>query len=196
MNRSRGVAPVIGTILVVAVVVVIATITGYYTLVTLDRLENPPPQAVINSVQDKGSVVSPSDFNDSEPNNQNNISVTFTHASGSMIAKDRLSVDVNGYDAYDVYSNKSWETLGRNPIQSNLSAGNSFRVVVYGSVDTDGSETETPSHFHNTGTLDEDVRTSNQNEMANELRTGDVVRIRWTSPSGLNSYILEEVTIK
>jgi len=196
MNRSRGVAPVIGTILVVAVVVVIATITGYYALVTLDRLENPPPQAVINSVQDKGSVVSPSNFNNSEPNNQNNISVKFTHASGSKIAKDRLSVDVNGYDAYDVYSNQSWETLGRNPIQSNLSAGNSFRVVVYGSVDTDGSETGTPSYFHDSGTLNEDVRISNQNEMANELRTGDVVRIRWTSPSGLNSYILEEFTIK
>lgn len=196
MNCSRGVTPVIGTLLVVAVVVIVATITGYYALVTLDRLENPPPQAVINSVQDKGTVVSPSNFNESEPDSQDNFSVTFTHVSGSQISKDRLSVDVDGYDAYDVYSNQSWETLGRNPIQSNLSAGNSFRVVVYGSVDTDGSETGTPSHFHNTGTLNEDVRISNQEEMANELKTGDVVRIRWTSPSELNSYILEEYTVK
>ena len=195
MNNTRATSSVIGIVLMVGIVIFLAVTLGYYSYVFIDKIENPPPQAVLNADQKEGIILD-NKFNDTGPDSQRNVSVIISHLNGDSIDSDHLSISVNGYPAYDVYQpdNPTWQTLARQPAQSNLNAGDSIRVVVYGEVLEEEINGEVPSFFHNPSTLKESLD-SNSNQRANELNSGDTVQAIWTSPSGLTSYILFEYTV-
>ena len=196
---SRGVTSVLGTVLMVGVTVLLAAAVGGATLVVADKVQNPPPAVTIETDQRVGVVVETNGFNGTAPSAQANRSVTFAHIGGASVDPDRLSVTVNGYPAYDVFdpANPGYATVARAPARSRFGAGTRLRVVVYGRVYTDGSESPSglPSFFHNSGTLKRSLDDPNAHR-ANELRPGDTVRLVWTSPSGLNSYVLVEHTVR
>lgn len=191
----------IGTVLLVGITVILVTVVGAATLSLADRVQNPPPSVAVETDQQRGVVVETNEFNNTDPSAQANLSVTLTHISGAAVDPDRLSVTVNGYPAYDVFdsANLTFATLARAPARSTFSAGTRLRVVVYGDrVYTDGSEAPNsgdPSFFHNSGTLKRSLDDPNS-QRANELRPGDNIRLIWTSPSGLNSYVIKEYTVQ
>jgi FlaG/FlaF family flagellin (archaellin) len=198
---ARGAASVTGTILIVGLTIILAAAVGVATVTFVDKVQNPPPSVLIEPDQQRGVVVETNGFNDTAPGAQANLSVTFTHISGAAVDPDRLSVTVNEYPAYDVYDpeNPGYATLARTPARSTFGAGTHLRVVVYGDrVYTDGSESPSglPSFFHNTGTLEDSLDDPTAGHRANELRPGDTVRLVWTSPSGLNSYVITEYTVQ
>ena len=192
---SRGVTSVLGTVLMVGVTVLLAAAVGGATLVVADKVQNPPPAVTIETDQRVGTVVETNDFNGTDPSAQANRSVTFAHIGGASVDPDRLSVTVNGYPAYDVFdpANPGYATVARAPARSTFSAGTRLRVVVYGYVNNTKSP---PTLFNNPSTLKTDVTDQRQSQRANELRPGDTVRLVWTSPSGLNSYVLVEHTVQ
>lgn len=192
---SRGVTSVLGTVLMVGVTVLLAAAVGGATLVVADKVQNPPPAVTIETDQRVGTVVETNKFNGTAPSAQANRSVTFAHIGGASVDPDRLSVTVNGYPAYDVFDAASPEyaTVARAPARSTFDAGTRLRVVVYGYVNNTKSP---PTLFNNPSTLKTDVTDQRQSERANELRPGDTVRLVWTSPSGLNSYVLVEHTVR
>ena len=198
-SDPRGVTSVIGTVLLVGITVILVTVIGAATLTLADRVQNPPPSVAVETDQQRGVVVETNGFNGTAPSAQANLSVTLTHISGAAVDPDRLSVTVNGYPAYDVYDAKDpgYATIARAPARSTFGAGTRLRVVVYGQVYTDGSESPSnlPSFFHNSGTLKRSLDDPNAHR-ANELRPGDTTRLIWTSPSGLNSYIIKEYTVQ
>ena len=197
--NTRGMTSVLGTVLMVGVTVVVAAAVGGATLVVVDRVQHPPPAVAVETNQRVGVVVETNGFNGTAPSAQANRSVTFVHTAGASVDPDRLSVTVNGYPAYDVFdaANPGYATVARAPARSTFSVGTRLRVVVYGRVFTDGSESPSglPSFFHNSGTLQRSLDDPNSHR-ANELRPGDTVRLVWTSPSGLNSYVLVEHTVR
>ncbi len=198
--NARGTTSVLGTVLMVGVTVVVAAAVGGATLVVVDKAQNPPPEVAVDPDQRVGVVVETNEFNDTAPSAQANRSVTFVHTAGPPVDPDRLSVTVNGYPAYDVFdpANPGYATVVRAPARSTFGAGTRLRVVVYGDrVYTDGSESPSglPSFFHNSGTLEDSLDDPTAHR-ANELRPGDTVRLVWTSPSGLNSYVLVEHTVR
>ena len=196
---ARGAASVTGTILIVGLTIILAAAVGVATLTFVDKVQNPPPSVLIEPDQQRGVVVETNGFNGTAQGAQANLSVTFTHISGAAVDPDRLSVTVNEYPAYDVYDpeNPGYATLARTPARSTFGAGTRLRVVVYGQVYTDGSESPSnlPSFFHNSGTLKRSLDDPNS-QRANELRPGDTIRLIWTSPSGLNSYVIKEYTVQ
>ncbi|TQQ79878.1 type IV pilin [Halonotius terrestris] len=88
MNRDtrtttdRGVSPVIGVILMVAITVVIATMVGSVFLDYADQVSDQPPQAAFEYEQ------SGSD------------DITITHVSGDRINNERLRITVGGDEVY------------------------------------------------------------------------------------------------
>jgi FlaG/FlaF family flagellin (archaellin) len=198
---ARGATSVTGGILIVGLTIILAAAVGVATVTFVDKVQNPPPSVLIEPDQQRGVVVETNGFNDTAPGAQANLSVTFTHISGAAVDPDRLSVTVNEYPAYDVYDpeDPGYATLARAPARSTFGAGTRLRVVVYGDrVYPDGSESPNsgdPSHFHDSGTLKRSLDDPNA-QRANELRPGDTVRLVWTSPSGLNSYVITEYTVQ
>lgn len=192
---SRGITSVLGTVLMVGVTVLLAAAVGGATLVVADQVQNPLPAVTIETDQRVGTVVETNEFNGTAPSAQANRSVTFAHIGGASVDPDRLSVTVNGYPAYDVFdpANPGYATVARAPARSTFSAGIRLRVVVYGYVNNTKSP---PTLFNNPSTLKTDVTDQRQSQRANELRPGDTVRLVWTSPSGLNSYVLVEHTVQ
>jgi hypothetical protein len=186
----------------VGVTVLLAAAVGGATLVVADQVQNPPPAVTIETDQRVGTVVETNEFNGTAPSAQANRSVTFVHTAGASVDPDRLSVTVNGYPAYDVFdpADPGYATVARAPARSTFSASTRLRVVVYGDrVYADGSESPNsgdPSFFHNSGTLEDSLDDPTAGQRANELRPGDTVRLVWTSPSGLNSYVLVEHTVR
>jgi len=197
--NTRGMTSVLGTVLMVGVTVLLAAAVGGATLVVVDQVQHPPPAVAVETNQRVGVVVETNGFNGTAPSAQANRSVAFVHTAGASVDPDRLSVTVNGYPAYDVFdpANPGYATVARAPARSTFGAGTRLRVVVYGRVYTDGSESPSglPSFFHNSGTLQRSLDDPNAHR-ANELRPGHTVRLVWTSPSGLNSYVLVEHTVR
>jgi len=193
--NTRGMTSVLGTVLMVGVTVLLAAAVGGATLVVADQVQNPLPAVTIETDQRVGTVVETNEFNGTAPSAQANRSVTFVHTAGASVDPDRLSVTVNGYPAYDVFdpANPGYATVARAPARSTFSAGIRLRVVVYGYVNNTKSP---PTLFNNPSTLKTDVTDQRQSQRANELRPGDTVRLVWTSPSGLNSYVLVEHTVR
>jgi FlaG/FlaF family flagellin (archaellin) len=208
----------------VGVTVILSAVVGGATLVVVDQAQNPPPAEIFETDQRVGNpppaetvetdqppavtvetdqrvgvVVETNEFNGTDSGGQANRSVTFVHTAGESVDPDRLSVTVNGHPGYDVFDPAfpGYATVARSPIRSTFDAGTRLRVVVYGQVYTDGSESPSglPSFFHNSGTLQRSLDDPNA-QRANELRPGDTVRLVWTSPSGLNSYVLVEHTVR
>lgn len=198
---SRGITSAVAIVLLVGVTVVVAGVTGYYALLFADQLQNPAPALSIESSQQTGTVVEGNKFNNTTSDAQANWSVTFVHASGASVEPERLSVTVNGYPAYDVFNpadgNYTYATIARPPVHSTFGVGESARVVVYGRVflTATHSPSGNPSFFHNNGTLKRSLDASNDHR-ANELRPGDTVRLTWTSPTGLNTYVLAETVVR
>jgi len=96
-NFDRSVSPVIGTILVVAVTVILAAVIGATTFGFTDSLTSSPPQADLSATQGTTTI---DDNNPTATPDLDYTSVTITHQSGESISKDNIRVTVNGEPAY------------------------------------------------------------------------------------------------
>jgi len=98
--EDRGVSPVIGVILMVAITVILAAVIGAFVLGLGDQFSNSPPQASFEF-----------DFEDDR-------NATITHGGGDDIEKDTVTVTLNGTDMYNssgpnngsTYQNTGWDS--------------------------------------------------------------------------------------
>ena len=109
-DSDRGVSPVIGVILMVAITVILAAVIGAFVLGLGDQVSNNAPQASFSF-----------DFNSTSNN------VTVTHTGGDNIEQSALNV-TNGTDA-------SSTQFDSNPVSTgdsktiNYSSGDTIRVI-------------------------------------------------------------------
>jgi len=94
MLDNRSVSPVIGTILVVAITVILAAVIGATAFGYTDRLTDSPPQANLQADQEQ------LDVDDINTGTKEYTAVTITHTDGENIDKDNIRVTVNGDPAY------------------------------------------------------------------------------------------------
>ncbi|GEM_PF-5988377 len=199
--NGRGGSSAVAIIFLVGIVVVGGGVTGYYAIQFADQLQNPPPALSVTITQQTGTVVTTHAFNGTAPTDQANVSVTMQHTAGPVVDAERLEITVNGYPAYDVYDAPdpyAYATLAAQPIADEWTAGERARVVVYGNDvyhTGENSPNGLPSFFHNTGTLRKPLD-SPSDHRANELQSGDIIRLVWTSPTGLNKHVLTEAVLR
>jgi len=118
---SRGVSPVIGVILMVALTVILATVLGTVVLDFASGLSEQPPQAAF----------------DYERNSADEI--TITHVSGDQIDNNRLRITVGGDEVYPDGSGPDISKTGwASPIEagdtvdiehSGADGGDSVRII-------------------------------------------------------------------
>jgi len=93
-NDDRGVSPVIGVILMVALTVILATVLGTVVLDFAGGVAEQPPQAAFDY-----------EFDTADDN------VTITHVSGDRIDSSTIEVQIGGEEAYPD-PNSDFETTG------------------------------------------------------------------------------------
>ncbi|PSQ55957.1 type IV pilin [Halobacteriales archaeon SW_8_68_21] len=103
LNDDRGVSPVIGVILMVAITVILAAVIGTFVLGLGDSLSDSTPQAQLNA-----------DFS--------NGNVTMEHRGGDTIAAEDITVTVDGPADGDVNST----------FPSQFGVGDSHELVING----------------------------------------------------------------
>jgi len=109
-DGDRGVSPVIGVILMVAITVILAAVIGAFVLGLGDQVSNNAPQASFSF-----------EFNSSSNN------VTVTHAGGDNIAKSALNV-TNGTPASSTQFREDPVTTSDSRT-INYSSGDTIRVI-------------------------------------------------------------------
>ena len=103
--EDRGVSPVIGVILMVAITVILAAVIGAFVLGAGDQFSNSPPAASFEF-----------DFEDDR-------NATIIHGGGDDIENDTVTVTLNGTEMYNTsgpkndttYQNTGWDS---NPIST------------------------------------------------------------------------------
>ena len=129
-DSNRGVSPVIGVILMVAITVILAAVIGAFVLGLGDQVSNNAPQASF------------------EFEFENDRNATVTHGGGDDIEADTITVTLNGSDMYNGtagpntdgnFSNEGWDgsdTIStgdqlkiRNNDTSYDQSGNTVRVI-------------------------------------------------------------------
>jgi flagellin-like protein len=167
---ERGATPVVGTILMVAVVVVVAATVGVYGFSFLDDLSEPAPQVDITAEWD-------------EPTR----TLTLVHEAGDTIRPsntERVEVviedeDETGRNDYDV-ARGSWTGGSAGDVE--ISSGDQF--VITGELGGGDIDVERDGTNSNSAGFDE----------VHEPEVGDTVTVYWYGPEG-RSLILFEYTI-
>jgi flagellin-like protein len=91
-DSDRGVSPVIGVILMVAITVILAAVIGAFVLGLGDQVSNNAPQATINF-----------EFDD-------DANLTVEHNGGQDVELERLSINVGGNELYADGTNNTTNT--------------------------------------------------------------------------------------
>ena len=110
-DGDRGVSPVIGVILMVAITVILAAVIGAFVLGLGDQVSNNAPQASFSY-----------DFD------QSNSNVTVTHTGGDDIANSSVYV-TNGTDGVEVDFNESDTVSTGSSVELEYSPDDTIRVV-------------------------------------------------------------------
>jgi flagellin-like protein len=121
-DNERGVSPVIGVILMVAITVILAAVIGAFVLGLGDQVSTNAPQATIGFSFD-------SDTN-----------VTLTHEGGDNIEKSEIEISVGGSPLYDGsgFNNTNTDNATRSDTwSSTISTGDELTIPVDGQ-DTTG----------------------------------------------------------
>jgi FlaG/FlaF family flagellin (archaellin) len=210
---DAGVAPVISTILMVAVVVILAAVISVFALGFLEDTE-PGPQATFTIEQNESFVIATGGLNRSFT------AVRITHVAGDNIDHDRIQVLVNGQKAYGINQSgdpcsragpNGW-TSGANCARtlwndsSSVTAGDSITVVhKEGQYTFEGNGYTTPDQDVFPGVSDEvdgslyvqnhDPFFAGGDGAPLQLTDGDKVQVVWVSESGDNSAMLAETTV-
>jgi len=103
-TEDRGVSPVIGVILMVAITVILAAVIGAFVIGLGDSAQQTAPQASIDF-----------DF-------QGNDNVTLVHGGGDRLDPDEISVTIDGFDQNDDINVSAWGN-------GDITAGDSLDVV-------------------------------------------------------------------
>lgn len=205
-NDRRGVSPVIGVILMVAVTVIIAAVIGSSALGLSDSVSESPPQVSLEVDQSTETFSTWRGGPDWE-----GIVLEISHEGGETIDKENIHVEINGDPAFWIYPGDSTDKspggesrtqLLWNRGSGELSAGDSSTYM--GSLENkedfntradsrqainDESEGEpiilVEEHSHDTTVIEENV----------EIKRGDNVRIVWEG-SGDQSQTLREYEVK
>jgi len=123
---ERGVSPVIGVILMVAITVILAAVIGAFVLGLGDQVSNSAPQASFEF-----------DFDDDR-------NATITHGGGDDIDGSTLTVTVGGVDMYNSsdgprsgtdYNNEGWST------SETISTGDALNINATASADKTNGQT-------------------------------------------------------
>ena len=114
---SRGVSPVIGVILMVALTVILATVLGTVVLDFASGLSEQPPQAAFGYER-----------NDADE-------ITITHVSGDQIDNNRVRITVDGDE---VYPDDSGSAVSKTGWASPIEAGDTVDIE---HTDADGGDT-------------------------------------------------------
>lgn len=193
--EDRGVSPVVGTIFMVAVVVILAAVIGAFVLDLGGSVTDSPPQAVISTEQGTQLI---DDKQGTFASEQEYIVVTMTHKSGDDIDSDNIRVTVNGKPAYATLdpANKFYD-LGSNAGHPDvlepwasaesdaISSGD--RTIIYAATDrikNEGLIIDTNVIYINhlaDGTAITLPGTEDLSKDEIELESGDTVRMIWES---------------
>ncbi|QLC33081.1 type IV pilin N-terminal domain-containing protein [Halarchaeum sp. CBA1220] len=175
LDNDRGVSPVIGVILMVAITVILAAVIGTFVLGLGSQVGNNAPQASFEWNQQSENILE-----NSTDDGTTNKTVTVTHQSGAPIDVENVNVTVNGNPAYTVDSSDSLTAV----FSGEITAGTSGTVDLYGTGASTGDDVTYPSRSY---------ETSGGTPM-NTLSEGDTVRLVWSSDGGSSS-ILTSYTV-
>ncbi|GGL33873.1 hypothetical protein GCM10009037_16850 [Halarchaeum grantii] len=174
-SDDRGVSPVIGVILMVAITVILAAVIGTFVLGLGNQVGNNAPQASFEWNQQSETIGSGASVS--------NTTVDVTHQSGASIDAANVEVTVNGDPAYTVNSSDSLNAV----FSGEITAGTSGDVDLYGT----GVSTGDTVTYNTTKTA---YDTDGDDTVMNTLSEGDTVRLVWSSDSGSSS-ILTSYTV-
>jgi len=199
-DNDRAVSPVIGVILMVAITVILAAVIGTFVLGLGDQLQDSSPQASF------GFSTTTVGVQDDDPDNSEEVdvtAVTVTHQSGDSIEASNINVEVNGQQAY---AEGSTDNSIAEPFTNDVSAGSS--VTILAAVDSESELTTGHEFMYDTtddGTGDAadtlDIVTDGASdaedpaENAVGLKSGDTVRVVWSSDTGESSSTLGKFTL-
>ena len=208
---ETGVSPVIGTILMVAVTVIIAAVIGSSALGIADDVSETPPKAQfdVELVEEETTI-----SNNWEINDFNTISVE--HVGGESVDPDNIEIQVDGNKAYTIHRDEDpstndapsgtyWGARGDNsdkypdavPIQEyfesdeTLSAGSNIPILAS---DVDGLNVEQPNMYYKN--TDIQIRERDEANYAPEevgITEGAEVTIVWNA--GSSSQVLVKETV-
>jgi FlaG/FlaF family flagellin (archaellin) len=175
LTAEDAVSSVIATILMIAIVVVLASIISTYVLGMAEEIRDPAPQATFEKTQTGATAELTGGGTVSVTN------VTLTHKAGDTLEAGTVEMTVNGKPAIG-FSDTSSSTVVV-PYQSGeITASDSATVAFY--ADGSGTPTHGDTIEDNSG-----LETGSGVSLA-KIGSGDVVRIRWTSSDGDRSAFL------
>jgi len=181
LNEERAVSPVIGVILMVAITVILAAVIGTFVLGLGDQLQSTTPSASFGFDQSTQTVT--------DTTNSSDITmVTITHESGESISETNLAVSVEGSDAFGLNNtaDDSADPQATNPWNDNnekVSAGSTFTVATYGNLAVGDTVLVDGSGGFETAS-------------ANELSSGNTVRVIYSSPDSDSSSTLAKYEVQ
>ncbi|MBP1987208.1 type IV pilin [Halolamina salifodinae] len=117
LDEERGVSPVIGVILMVAITVILAAVIGTFVLGLGDSL-NQAPQSTLDASSDSGNITI--NHNGGDPLPKSDISITVTNSSGS-----ELTTSVSGWTDSELSVGGTLTVSG-----GNISSENTYTVKV------------------------------------------------------------------
>jgi len=183
LDDDRGVSPVIGVILMVAITVILAAVIGTFVLGLGDQLQSTTPQASFGFEQEN---VTYGDGVEAE-------TVTITHETGDTISESDIRVTVAGATAFDVdESDNATSTLWDG--EGDVSAGSSVRVVGYSDASDINSENlsdDNAPDWNAGGTISDPSE-----ESWNAISPGDTVRVVYDSPDSDGSSTLGKKEVR
>jgi flagellin-like protein len=180
IETDRGVSPVIGVILMVAITVILAAVIGTFVLDIGGSLSSSAPSATWETEQPPRSVESTAIAGVSSDRGQ---AVNLTYTGGEEVKHENLRVTINGIQAFAVDDS----VAGNDPSDSNP-----FVAPVFDDEGPVGiSYTSTIIGYSSSAST-----TGGVSAIAiDELSQGDTLRIAWDAGEG-QSQILFEYTIK
>jgi len=119
LDNNRGVSPVIGVILMVAITVILAAVIGTFVLGLGDSLEQ-APQAQLDAEASSDDIIINHNGGDVLP--QSDITIRVADSSGSNVT----GVSVTGYDSNDELAVGGSLTVE----SSNMNTGNTYTVTI------------------------------------------------------------------
>lgn len=203
LSDDSAVAPIISTILMVAITVILAAVVTTFALGFADSTETAPPASFSGEQVEKHLIASHGNEADFK-------ALKITYRGGKTIEKDRIDVLVNGKEAWGVlllrfYPNanncnfpchRAWPQWAGS---GTITAGDSVTVVhkddpnlgigtTY-SIDPNGEDDPATSELYpNTVPANPDARI--------DLNAGDTVQVVWESRTGAETAVLFEQKIE
>ncbi|QLC34672.1 type IV pilin N-terminal domain-containing protein [Halarchaeum sp. CBA1220] len=175
-SDDRGVSPVIGVILMVAITVILAAVIGTFVLGLGNQVGNNAPQASFEWNQQTEQITTVA----TDPSNT---TASVSHQSGASIDAANVKATVNGDPAYTVDGSDELTAV----FSGEITAGTSGDIDLYG---TDVSTGDGVAYV--TGSTS--YETTDDNTTMSTLSEGDTVRLVWSSDGGSSS-ILTSYTV-